>query len=171
MFADDFGYAAKEQTPLDRLCNAIAQDDMGTFERLIAENGDLDLDGENGRALRTCSEHDRYLMAKKLMLRGADTFIVAKMIDSDLGSISKSGRFGPIAASEEVRPRFQVLSQQKHRIAVWKKEVADYVAGVGTLQKIESLEAKIDALRAALDDIAATRLPATLKKPQSAPQR
>lgn len=168
MFADDFGYVAKEQTPLDQLCSAIRHDDTTSFDSLLETIGDID--SENGRALLVCAEHDRYLMAKKLILRGADTFIVAKHIEQELRAVSKSARFGPIPASEEQRPRFNDLSWQKHRLATWKKEINEYVAGIGTLQKIESLEAKVDALHAAIESLTSARTPTTLKKSPAGPQ-
>lgn len=169
MLADDFGYCAKEQTPLDRLCDAIRCDDMVSFDQLLETIGDID--GENGRALLVCAEHDRYLMAKKLILRGADTFIVAKRIEKEYQAVSKSSRIGRVAASEEQRPRFNELSWQKYRLATWKKEIGEYVAGIGTLQKIEGLEAKIEELRSAIESLTSARTPTTLKKSPAGPQR
>lgn len=166
---DSRDYVAKEQTAIDRLCDVIRRGDMTAF---IAQlDGVADVDAQNGQLLRTSVEADQYLMAKKLLLRGADTFIVESKLDKEYISISKYNRIGRTAIDDEKRPRFNELRWQKHRLATWKKEVTEYAASIGALQKIESLEAKIDDLRAAFDEMTATRTLTTIKKPPAGPQR
>lgn len=159
----------RAQTPVDRLCDVIRSGDINAFYAQLADVGDVD--AQNGQLLLTCVEADQYLMAKKLLLRGADTFIVESKLDKEYIAISEYNRIGRKAKTEEDRPRFNELRWQKHRLATWKKEVAEYAVSIGALQRIESLEAKIDDLRAAFEEMAATRTPTTIKKAPAGPQR
>ena len=161
--------AEKTQTPIDRLCTVIRMGDMTVFSTLLADI--TDLDAQNGQLLLTCVQADQYLMAKKLLLRGADTYIVESKIEEEYVSISKYNRIGRTANTEEDRPRFNELRWQKGRLATWKKEVTDYAASIGTLQKIETLEAKIDELRVAMTELTALQIPTIIKKSPAGPQR
>lgn len=162
--------AEKKQTTIDRLCHVIRTGDMAAFTTLLGDV--IDVDAQNGQLLLTCVEADQYLMAKKLLLRGADTYIVSTKIDKEYTSISKHNRIaGRTPNTEEDRPRFNELGWQRYRLATWKKEVADYATSIGTLQKIETLEAKIDELRTAVAEMTSARAPTSLKKSPAGPQR
>lgn len=162
-------HAPKEHTTIDRLCAVIRSGDMVAFTDQLGDIDDLDAQG--GQLLLTCVEADQYLMAKKLLLRGADSFIVERKIDKEFIAVSEYARLGRKAKTEADIPRFNQLRVQKNRLAIWKKEVAEYAASVGTLQKIETLEEKIDALRAMMAEMTATRTPSPIKKAPAGPHR
>lgn len=154
---------------LDILCAAISSGDMATFDAVLPDIQDLDAD--NGRALRVCVENDQYLMAKKLMLRGADSYIVKKTLTKTYADISTPTRFGRTPKTPDLRDAFMTVTRHEHRLSTWKKEVTEYATTIGTAQKLQELEAKIDVLHDLIKDLTTANKPARIEKPLATPHR
>ena len=138
-------------TLVSRLCVAIANNDSKTFDLLLPQIDDLDAD--NNRILRSCIDHDRFSMAKKLFLRGAASTILLAQLK---GSSERAHRLYMDAPSSNDRKELQAYRDIKDvydRLNTWKTTFEKDIMPILSMQKIEELQGQIAALRQEIADV------------------
>ncbi len=140
--------------PMDALCAAIKADDLARFDELLPAINDLDAD--KGRLLRTCVEHDRFAMAKKLFLRGvASTLVLGALKQEREESRYYYDMDDYDDFDERAHRRYQKAEAAYKRLSDWRTTFEKDVMPILSMQKIEDLQAQIAALRQEIAEVIA----------------
>ena len=145
----------------DQFCRAIAGNNMPLFDALLPQM--TNLDAENGRALLACVVDDRFIMAQKLLLRGVDTTAVSEHLQALDRLAAAAYMEKPSGRDIEELGILKKIRAQSARLDNWKSAFEKDFMPRLLIQKLEQIEAKIDALR---DDFTAATSPqrVSLKK-------
>jgi hypothetical protein len=179
MMADDFGgMPAREKTPAEKLHDAIVRGDEAAFHAALPKAGDLNAD--EGKALRLCGQHDRYLFAKALFLQGADIHYALRCCHDILGKIDMKIEIAPMSFGrgkprrKEDTARFNAASDAVERLYTYLKPLHDdlprqQLEEISALRaRQEQMEKTIEDLRAMVQELTGPRVLEKPKPPQEA---
>lgn len=150
------------QSPLDRLCAAIADNDMAAFERLLEHVEDIN--AENERALLACLEQDNFLMAKKLFLHGSVSTLLLYRLARQENHAHHAFRRAPSGKDTAELKELTRIRSLKNRLEAWKAAFKEEVLPLLTMDKLNTIEKNLQALRHDLDALM-TPARSIIKKP------
>ncbi len=137
--------AFADATPLDRLCDAIAANDMAAFDSLLPQVDDID--ARHHRAIFACVTHDRFAMVKKIFICGAARTLALAELEKKSAAAYKKYMSKPSGEDQVELAAYQAAKSLHDRLAAWKASFENDTLSTLPLQKMQELEDKIDALR------------------------
>ncbi len=152
--------------PVMKLCAAIAANDMAAFDATV--DAVEDLDAEKNLILRTCLEHDRFAMAKKLMMRGIASSALLGQLKSASERAHRDYIHAPSSDDRAELKAYQDIQRVYERLDAWKTTFDKDIVPILSLQKIEDLQEQIAALRREIAEVV-TPARAVIKKTPGTP--